>query len=247
MAEMMESPQRTAGAAETATESPEVEAHGESAGDGPADGEATRTPSTRHDSYLQTGPKPPDKGSPKRRARTTAKTPAKRTPKASTKSRAKASPKGRDETVAKRPAKAAAERRFARNGESDDESTEMVIDAGQLLDRLAQVVMEAEQAHAQVKSEQAERASLQTALENEHALREKAERALGRSESATAELTAKLDEERAAREQTSLDLKRVDEQMAILKHQVDLSWSHSELRDEDEIARRRWWRSGGRS
>jgi hypothetical protein len=240
MAEMMESPQRTAGAAETGTESPEVEAHGESAGDGPVDGKVAPTPSTRHDVDLETGPKSPDQGSPKRRVRTTAK----RTTKASTKSPAKASAKARDKTVARRPAKAAAERRFARDGEKDDESTEVVIDAAQLLNRLAEVVKEAEQAHVRVTSEQSARESLQAALENEHALRDKAERALFQAESATAELTAKLDDERAAREQTELDLKRVDEQMAILKHQVDLSWSHQELRDEDQIARRRWWRAG---
>jgi hypothetical protein len=148
--------------------------------------------------------------------------------------------------------------RFAREGETPSQSPppkparrkrhEALVDATQLLDRLAEVTSEAERAGVRLENERAKAASLEAALEREQGVRKRAEGALDQAKAASAELSSQLEAERAARKQAEVELARVDEKAATLEQQVNLTWSQLKVSEEEQqqgSQPRRWWRGEG--
>ena len=144
--------------------------------------------------------------------------------------------------------------RFERDSEKPDKpapskprarkKTEVLVDATKLLDRLFEVTSEAERAAVRLEGEQSQRESLEAAVNEERALREKAERALAQAKSAEARLSTDLDAERTAREQAEKALVGVEEKAATLEHQVNLTWNQLKVSEEEQHGPqgRRWWR-----
>ena len=148
--------------------------------------------------------------------------------------------------------------RFAREGETPSQSPppkparrkrhEALVDATQLLDRLAEVTSEAERAGVRLENERARAASLGAALEREQGVRKRAEGALDQAKAASAELSSQLEAERAARKQAEVELARVDEKATTLEQQVNLTWSQLKVSEEEQqqgSQPRRWWRGEG--
>jgi chromosome segregation ATPase len=148
--------------------------------------------------------------------------------------------------------------RFAREGETPSQSPppkparrkrhEALVDATQLLDRLAEVTSEAERAGVRLENERAKAASLEAALKREQGLRRSAEGALDQAKAASAELSSQLEAERVARKQAEVELARVDEKATTLEQQVNLTWSQLKVSEEEQqqgSQPRRWWRGEG--
>jgi hypothetical protein len=158
-------------------------------------------------------------------------------------------------TAMPEPTAGESDARFAREGGSPSKSPppkptrrkqhEALVDATQLLDRLAEVTSEAERARVRLENERAKGASPEAALEREQGLRKRAEGALDQAKAASAELSSQLEAERAARKQAEVDLARVDEKAATLEQQVNLTWSQLKVSEEEQqqgSQGRRWWR-----
>jgi chromosome segregation ATPase len=148
--------------------------------------------------------------------------------------------------------------RFAREGKTPSQSprpkptrrkqNEALVDATQLLDRLADVTSEGERARVRLENERAKAASLEVALEREQGLRKRAEGALDQAKAASGELSSQLEAERAARKQAEVERARVDEKAATLEQQVNLTWSQLKVSEEEQqqgSQPRRWWRGEG--
>ena len=161
-------------------------------------------------------------------------------------------------TAMPEPTAGESDARFAREGETPSDrpppkptgrkQNEALVDATQLLDRLAEVTSEAERARVRLENEGAKAASLEAALEREQGLRKRAEGELDRAKAASAELSSQLEGERAARKQAEVELARVDEKAATLEQQVNLTWSQLKVSEEEQQQGgqgRRWWRGDG--
>jgi hypothetical protein len=126
-------------------------------------------------------------------------------------------------TAMPKPTAAESDACFAREGKTPSQSpppkptrpkqNEALVDATQLLDRLAEVTSEAER---------------------EQGLRKRAEGALDQAKAASAELSSQLEAERAARNQADVDLARVGEKAATLEQQVNLTWSQLKVSEEEQ-------------
>ena len=132
-------------------------------------------------------------------------------------------------TAMPEPTAGESDARFAREGGSPSKSPppkptrrkqhEALVDATQLLNRLAEVTSEAERARVRLENERAKGASLEAALEPEQGLRKRTEGALDQAKAASAELSSQL--------------------------QVNLTWSQLKVSEEEQqqgSQGRRWWR-----
>jgi chromosome segregation ATPase len=161
-------------------------------------------------------------------------------------------------TAMREPTAGEPDARFAREGRTPSQNprpkptrqkqNEALVDATQLLDRLAEVTSEAERARVRLENERAKAATLEAALEREQGLRKRAEGALDQAKAASGELSSQLEAERAARKQAEVELARVDEKAATLEQQVNLTWSQLKVSEEEQqqgSQPRRWWRGEG--